>query len=253
VKIDGKKLSNPGYFKKSFTVKTNDPQNRQFVLAVEGTVVKVFDVSSEIVLGGFADEDLKTETVITNQMSTPINITGARWLDNTPTRDLDQKIGIKLETLEKGKKYRLKIWKKKELAPANFTTSILLTTDFAKLKEKRIPVAIMIRNDIEVQPSRVIYGEMVVPSGSSKTFDRVFNVFAVRGDSLKILKVVPNRSDMKVKMEEITPGKTYRGTISVTPHDKIVPYLGSIKIYTNYPRSREIDLDVVGSVRWMER
>ncbi len=45
------------------------------------------------------------------------------------------------------------------------------------------------------------------------------------------------------------PGKSYRGTVLVRPTSKIDRFAGSVTIYTNYPKYREVVLDVVGSVR----
>lgn len=254
VKIDGKKLENPGPFEKSFTVTTNDAQNKQFVLVVRGTVKRAFDLSGEMRWAGYTDEDLKVETTITNLLPVPVNITGARWIDDSRGLNLNEKIGLKVETIEKGKKFRLKIWKKKELVPQNFVGEIELKTDYPKLATKRIPMAIIVMNDVEVQPDRVYYGEMVLSPTGPKSFDRVFTIAASRGDSLKILKAVPNRNDMTVKIQELQPGKTFRGTILITPEPKTIgPFMGSIKIYTNYRRYREINLDVVGSVQQPER
>ncbi|MGD1048379.1 MAG: DUF1573 domain-containing protein, partial [Candidatus Krumholzibacteriaceae bacterium] len=45
--IDGKKLF-PGMFEKNFTVDTNDPENKQFTLTIQGTVQRVFELSREM-------------------------------------------------------------------------------------------------------------------------------------------------------------------------------------------------------------
>lgn len=248
ITIDGKKLPT-AFFEKTFTVKTNDPDNASFNLTVQGNVKKVLELSHEIRWAGFTDEDFKMESVITNLLSTPIRITGIKWADEVKAKALDEKLGTKIETIEKGRKYRLKVWKKKELAPDNFVADLVLMTDHPKLKEKIVKVVITIAHDVELHPERLYFGEMALPAGATKAFDKTFNIIAARGDSLKILKVVPNRDDMTVKIQELQAGKSYRGTVWVRPSSRIGQYAGSIKIYTNYPRHKEIILDVVGSVR----
>jgi hypothetical protein len=248
IKIDGKKLF-AGMFEKGFAVETNDPNNKSFSLTVQGTVKKALEFSREMRWAGFVDEDLKMETIITNALPEPVNITGARWGDEARAKDYDEKIGLKLETIEKGKKYRLKIWRKKELAPDNFVTNVVLTTDYPKLREKNVPLSITIMKDVELHPDKLYYGEMVIPAGATKTFDKTFNIVAARGDSLKILKAVPNRDDITVKIQEVQPGKSYRGTVWVRPSSRLGQYTGSIKLYTNIPKFKEIVLDIVGSVR----
>jgi hypothetical protein len=248
IKIDGKKLF-PGMFEKSFTVKTNDPANTQFVLTVTGTVKKSFEFSKEMRWSGFVDDKFDFEVVVTNLLPNPINITGARWADDTAAQMLAEKIGIKLETIEKGKKYRLKLLKKKNLEPQSLVANIVLTTDFPKIKEKTIPMSLIVQKDVEIFPDRLYYGEMIIPPGATKSFDRTFNIVSARGDSLKILKAVPNRDDMTVKIQEVQPGKSFRGTVWIRPSSRLGQYAGSIRIYTNNPKNPEIVLDVVGSIR----
>jgi hypothetical protein len=249
IRIDGKKLTNAGRFDKSFTVRTNDPANPEFVLVAHGTIQKVFDLSGEMRLMGFTDEKLHLELGIENLLSTPVDITGAHWSPEAVQQGMDKVLAYKLETVEKGKKYRLKVWNKEPLKPQNVLTNIVLTTDNPKLEEKSVPVAVTILNDVELQPDRIIYGEMVLTPGGPTSFDRTFNLVAERGDSLKIIKAVPNRDFIKVSFREVIPGKSFQGTVWVTPGDKIGAISGSIKIYTNYPGYRELDLDVVGSAR----
>ncbi len=248
IKIDAKKVF-PGPVDKSFSVSTNDPDNKQFSLTVQGNVQKVFEFSKDLSWAGFSDEDFKLETIITNLLATPINLSGFKWDERSKNIGLDQKIGVKIETIEKGKKYRLKIWKKKEIAPDRYVADLSLITDFPKIKEKLVKFSVSIANDVELHPERLFYGEMVIPPGATEKFDRMFNLIAARGDSLKILKIVPNRDDITVNVQELQPGKSYRGTVWIRPSSRIGQYFGSIKIYTNYRKYREMNLDIVGSVR----
>jgi hypothetical protein len=248
IKIDGKKLY-PGMFEKAFTVKTNDPDNAQFVLTVAGTVKKAFEFSREMRWSGFVDDQFKFEVDITSLLDTPVNITNARWADDTAAKKLAEKIGLKLETIEKGKKYRLKLFKKKNLIPENLVANIVFTTDFAKIKEKSVPMSILIQKEVEIYPDRIYLGEMIIPPGATKAFDKSFNIVAARGDSLKIIKAVPNREDMTVRIQELQPGKSFRGTVTVRPDSRLGQYAGSIKIYTNNPKQPELILDIVGSIR----
>jgi hypothetical protein len=247
VKISGKKIF-PGTIEKSFAVKTNDPKNDQFTLVVKGTVKRGLDFSREMRWAGFIDEDFKLDCIITNVLGTPINIQSAHWESDSTTKALEGKIGLKLETIAKGTKYRLRIWRKAELPPESFVTNVVLATDYPKLKEKYVPVAISVMADVELHPPKLYFGDMALPAGATTGFTRPFSVVAARGDSLKILKTVPSRDDMTVKVQELVPGKSYRGTVLIRPTSKIVQYDGFIKIYTNYPKCRELTLGVVGNV-----
>jgi hypothetical protein len=248
VKIDHKKIF-PGMVEKSFTVLTNDPDNKQFFLVVQGNVKKVLDVSRDLSWAGFADENFKLEATITDLLSTPIDITGYKWDQSSIDKGIDQRVGVKIETIEKGRKYLLKIWKKKELIPDRFVSDITLLTDYPKMKEKTLKLSVVVAHDVELHPDRLYFGEIVLPPGATRSYERSFSIVAARGDSLKVLKVVPNRKDITVNMKELQPGKSYQGTVSIRPESRIGQYMGSIKIYTNYPNYKELNLDIVGSVR----
>jgi hypothetical protein len=248
IKLDGKKLY-PGMFEKKFTVRTNDPDNAQFELTAMGTVKKAFEFSREMRWSGFVDDKFSFEVIVTNLLPTPVNITTVRWADDVSSKAIMEKIGLKLETIEKGKKFRIKLVRKKELAPENLVANIVLTTDFPKIKEKSVPMSIIVQKEVEIYPDRLYFGEMIIPPGATKAFDRTFNIVAARGDSLKIIKAVPNRDDMTVKIQELQPGKSYRGTVWIRPSSRIGQYAGSVRIFTNNPKQPEMILEIVGSIR----
>ncbi len=248
VKVDGRKLY-PGFSEKHYTVKTNDPQNATFGLNIQMNIKKVFEFSRELRWAGFVDEEFKLESIITNLLPNAVHLTSVRWDDESKRKGYEDRIGLKLETIEKGKKYRLKVWRKKEMAPESFVAGIVLATDFAKLPEKKMQLSITIAPDVELQPNRIYFSEMVIPPGATKTFDRQFNVILARGDSLEILKIEPSRDDITVKIQELVPGKSFRGTVWVRPTSRIGQYMGSVKIYTNHPRYKILNLDLIGSVR----
>jgi hypothetical protein len=248
IRIDGKKLF-PGMFEKNFAVSTNDPENAQFNLTVQGTVKRAFEFSHDLKWTGFIDDRLDLETDITNLLATPVDILSARWVEDGRFADIDSKLGLKLETIEKGKRYHLKIWNKKPLDPLSGVITLALATDYPKLKEKLVQVSITVSKDVDVLPPTLYYGEMLIPPGATKAFDRTFTVVAQRGDSLKILKAIPSRDDITVKLQEVQPGKSYRGTVWVRPTARLGQYTGTVKIYTNYPKFKELTVDLVGSVR----
>lgn len=248
VRVDGRKLY-PGFSEKHFAVRTNDAENASFNLAIQMNIKKVFEFSKELRWAGFVDEDFKIESVVTNLLSSPVNITGARWDDDAKRKGIEEKIGLKLETIEKGKKYRLRVWRKKEMAPESFVSGIILATDYPKLKEKKLQLSITIAPDVELHPDRIYFSEMVIPPGATKAFERQFNIVSARGDSLKILKVEPNSEEITVKIQELVPGKSFRGTVWVRPANRIGQYMGSIKIHTNHAKYKVLNLDLIGSVR----
>jgi len=248
VKIHGSKI-HTGRFSKSWTVITNDPDNKRLTFKVAGVVKQVFAASGQLFMSGFHDESIKGAMVLENKLDTPIHITGWQWDDRAKESRIDKSVGVKLEEIEKGKKYRVTAWKKPDAAPEMYRGEIVLSTDFPSLPEKKIPVRLTISRDVEVHPHRVYLGEMVVPEGTSKSFDRQFRIIAARGDTLQVLGAEPDREDITVKIQEIQAGKVYKGTVRVRPPSKLGNYEGTIKIKTNYAGYEEITLFVSGRVR----
>lgn len=249
VKVYGHKI-HPGRFNKSYTVKTNDPENSRLVLSIIGEVKRVFEIPKPLSISGFWGEELKLETAVNNLLDEPIKIKDAEWAgEGKDTELFKEKLGFKLETVEKGRKYRVSVWNKKDLDPGHYMADLVLATDFKKLEKKRLPVRITILPDVEVHPRTLHLGEMMIPEGTTKSFDRTFRVIATRGDSLKVLRVIPSRDDITINIKEIHPGKSYQGTVRVRPPTDVGRFTGAFKIITNYPGYEELNVDVKGVVR----
>jgi hypothetical protein len=252
VKIWGHKIF-PGHFKKSWTVTTNDPENERVVLSLSGDVVKVFEVSSEIAVNGFSDEKLEKEVILTNRLDRPIHLKGYRWSEKMRSSpELSNLLGVKLETIEKGQRYRLKVWNKDPLPPGHYLGDLYLQTDYDELNEKKVMVRFTVTPDVEVHPKTIIMREMIVDEGTSKSFDKRITIIAARADSLKILKIEPDREDITVNVQEIVAGKSYRCTVRIRPPSKTGRYLGTLKVHTNYPGYEEMEVNITGTVRAMK-
>ena len=105
VKIHGSKI-HPGRFTKSWSVVTNDPENKKLTIKVGGTVKQVFDSSGQLFMSGFHDESISGEMILENKLDEPIHITGWKWDERSLEGGIDEKIGIELKEIEKGRKYR---------------------------------------------------------------------------------------------------------------------------------------------------
>lgn len=252
VKIHGSKI-HTGRFNKSWSVVTNDPDNRRLSLKLAGTVKQVFGMSGSLMMSGFQDESIEGELILDNKLETPIHITDWKWEKRSKDSGIDNNVGVRLEEIEKGRKYRVVAWKKPYAEPEMYRGEILLKTDFPGLNEKKVAVRLTISRDVEVHPNRVYLGEMVVPEGKSMSFDRQFRIIAARGDTLQILGAEPNREDITVKIQEIQAGKVYKGTVRVRPPSQLGNFEGTVKIKTNYAGYEEITLLVGGRVRLANR
>lgn len=250
VTIYGNKIST-GRFSKKYTVMTNDPENSKVVLAVSGNIKRVFEISKGLSMFGFADEQLNAGVTVVNVLDTPVRITGYEWAEKS--RNMGDRVEVKIKEVEKGKKYKLDVWAKDNLAPGSYFGEIVLQTDFEAVKEKVVKVTLRISPEVDVNPKTLHFMEMSVPEGTSKSFDKVFRVIANRGDTLKVLDVIPDREDISVSMKEVEPGKIYRGTVRIRPPTSLGKYSGSLKILTNYPGYEELTVAIRGNIRIAKR
>lgn len=238
----------PGLLKKNFTVTTNDPENGKVLLFVTAKVNKVFELSKNLTLSGFEGEPLEMETEFTNVLDKSIRIKDYYWSDES--KELEKykdKLDVKIEKVEKGKKYRLTLKKTKEIAPGSYMAVLVLTTDFDELKEKKMRILLTVNPIVNVNPKRIFYSRKKIINGEENIFKKKFQLVAMRGDSLKVLNVIPSRDDVEIEFEELFPGKVFQGTVMVKPKDTIERYASVIKIFTNYPGYEEIDITVEGS------
>lgn len=249
IKIVGFKI-HPGRFKKSFTVKTNDPENPKVILYVTGIVKKVFDFTKSLSLSGYSDDDMSIETLISNKLPDPIVVKGWHWSQKSRDYEyLTENIGVQLEIVESGRQYKLKTWTREPARPGQYTGDIVLETDFKDIPEKTVPFRMVITPDVQVHPNTIIMREMRVVEGTTKSFDKVVSLIAARGDSLKILEVIPDRDDITVNVREVRPGKAFSCKLSIRPPTESGNYSGTIKFITNYPGYEEIETQIRGTVR----
>jgi hypothetical protein len=249
VKLIGHKL-HPGRFTKSFTVTTNDPENAKVTLSVTGQVRQVFQVSKAMALSGYRGDELKDEVILTTSIEEPVNLTGFHWSDQSKDKEaLEEGIGVKITAIEKGKKYKIDTWLKKDLPPKQYLADIYFETDFEQLPEKKLQFRLQIMEDVELHPSTVYMRELEMTEGTSKSFEKIVSVISARGDSLKILDVIPSDESITWNIREVKPGKAYTCKFQIRPKSEPGKYEATLKFLTNYPGYEELVVPIKGSVR----
>ncbi len=252
VKLIGHKL-HPGRFKKSFTVKTNDPENAKVTLNVIGNIKQVFQVSKGLSLSGYKGEELKEEVILTSAIDEEIQLTGYHWSEKSKDRKaLEEGIGVKITPIEKGRKYKIETWLKKELPPKPYFADLFIETDFEKLPQKKLSFRLHIMDDVELHPSTIYMRELQVPEGTTKSFEKIVSVISARGDSLKILDVIPSDESITWNIREVKPGKAFTCRFQIRPKSEPGKYEATLKFLTNYPGYEELVVPIRGSVRIMK-
>ena len=252
VKLIGHKL-HTGRFKKSFTVKTNDPENAKVTLSVVGIIKQVFQVSKGLSLSGYKGEKLKEEVILTSAIEESIQLTGYHWSEKSRDKKaLEEGVGIKITAIEKGKKYKIETWLKKNLPPKQYFADLYIETDFEELSEKKLAFRLHIMDDVEIHPSTIYMRELQITEGTTKSFEKIVSVIAARGDSLKILEVVPSDESITWNIREVKPGKAYQCRFQIRPKSEPGKYEASLKFLTNYPGYEELVVPIKGAVRIMK-
>lgn len=249
VKLIGHKL-HPGRFKKSFTVKTNDPENTKITLNVSGTIKQVFMVSKGMSLSGYKGDELKEEIILTSAIEEPIKLTGYHWSEKSRDKAaLEKGIGVKITAIEDGKKYKIDTWLKDGLPPKQYFADLFVETDFEMLPEKKLAFRLHIMDDVELHPSTIYMRELSMKEGTTKSFEKIVSVISARGDSLKILDVIPSDETITWNIREVKPGKAYTCRFQIRPQAEPGKYEASLKFLTNYPGYEELIVPIKGSVR----
>jgi hypothetical protein len=210
-----------GYVVKTATVLSDDPANPRVTLLVEGTVKPLIEILPERTINFQGTADSLTEKILDV-------VTTSEQFHVLKTDDtLNKKAAYKLETVENGKHYRLRV--------SNYTPRgeyrgyITLYTDFAEKPVLTVRVNGSIEGEIGIRPKVLIVGRLStnqgVTSGKVLVFsnkNRNFKIVRCKYDE-RILHVtrkpLPNESEFSLEvvpnMENIPPGGLIQTVLTV--------------------------------------
>ncbi len=156
-----------GPVKKTSTAFTNDPQNPQVKLVMQGTVKGLIEVRPGNVVSfrGMADQMGEREVEIIS-LSSPFRI---QRLEST----LEDKITHKVETVTDGKHYRLKV---SNLAKqGSYSGVIKIITDHPQKPDIIVRVVGSVEGEIAVKPPTVLVGKLAMQQPVRVQTVRVIN------------------------------------------------------------------------------
>lgn len=141
-----------GKISKGATIFSDDPQAPQVSLLIEGTVVALVDVkpSSAVIFRGMADQTSENH----------VDLVGTRvpFHIKSMESNLDSNIDYKLETVEAGKHYRLKVVNK--MKRGNYAGYLKLYTDIEQKPDILIRVSGFIEGEVSVKPQTILIGKL---------------------------------------------------------------------------------------------
>ena len=199
-----------GYVKKTATVLSDDPANPRLVIQLEGTVKPLIGVLPEknVYFQGMP-EDLAEKTV---DLVTNSKLFHIRKIDD----NLNKNVSYKLETVEDGKHYRLKL--SNNIQRGNYRGSITVYTDSAEKPELTVWVNGSIEGEIGIRPKVLIIGRLSVDQ--NVLFGKVL-VFDNKNKPFKILKCTYDERIINVKQEPIPNESGF--SLEVTPRIENIP------------------------------
>lgn len=230
-------------------VYTNDPDHRQVLLTLKGTVKVIVELQPSPSMEIRAQKGHVAESKLTlvNRHASPLEIV------DVETTNPDFFTGLR--ALEPGQRYELTVGLKKNYADGVFVTQVTVVTDNKRLP--RIPIAVVatVAPRTRVSPSRIAFGliDSIAPASPP------FNVFAFKQgitivsdlNNFRITRAVSNLSFVQVEV--------YAPKREAQPHHVIVsllkeslprgPFSGTITLNTNDPELGEVIVPVTGEVR----
>ena len=224
-----------GYVKKTATVLSDDPANPRMVLLVEGTVKPLIEVRPEktVYFQGTAD-GLNEKTI---DLITASKMFHIRKVDDT----LDKKVIYKLETVEDGKHYRLRISNNTSLG--SYSGSITLYTDFAEKPELTIWVNGSIEGEIGIRPKVLVVGRLSLDQGiiTGKVL-----VVDNKNKAFKIVKCMWDERIIHVRQEPFPNEPGF--SLEVTPKIENIPPGSRIptvlRVQTDVPSEGKLEVQV---------
>lgn len=245
------KVNTKGYqgnVRKSARVKTNDPE-KQTVLLVLKAIVKVpITVSSKYVqLYGKGDKEVSKTIKIVAELNKSLNLTVTDFT-------LKNKLKYTIETVQKGKEYRLRFTSIPDIKE-NFRGTLKLKTNYAekpeisfvihgRFKPRKIPPKAPSSGIKKVAPIRNA-STVKAPIYVSSRYVRLYGMegtdisktVEIRGERNKSLNLTITEFNLKDKLkytiETLEKGKKYRIKFSVLPGNNR-NFNGILKLKTSY-------------------
>jgi hypothetical protein len=167
-----------GEVRKTSTVESNDPNNSSVLLVMEGNVKSLIDASPSTSIyfqGKF--EQISPNTIDFVGTDLPFHITKIE-------SNLEGKVRFEVETIEDGRKYRLKVVNAQRLG--EYGGAIRLSTDLPQKSEIVVRVNGSIQGEARVTPAILLVGRL---RGQEAEHTGKVQVVSTRGKSFKITRL----------------------------------------------------------------
>src|SRR5262249_15660672 len=117
-----------------------------------------------VFISGFRNEQVTRTLEITNNESTPVNITGLRGAEGAST------FSANLKTLDPGRRYQLDVQLKPDGPGGRSQHALQILTDHPRFSVINVPVNVLLKDEVYVNPDSVEFGEITGEPGAAETF-----------------------------------------------------------------------------------
>src|SRR5215469_10003835 len=214
-----------GHQVRAITVYTNDPDNPQVAMTMQGIVKKQVEaVPGEVSFGDVKRGAEETRELVVNDLNP-----GRGGFSVGPVSNSNSSIKVVQEKRTDGKPgAMLKVSLLKTMPVGPFDDTIKITTNRVPLQ---VDVFGTVAGDLNVDPAQVSFG--IVPRGQDIV--RIFKLSNQGRKPVKVLDVASSSPAVGAVAEAVTPGKEYRVTVTLrhgTPDGQL---RGSLTIKTDDP------------------
>ncbi len=234
------------------TIETNDPERPRIEFTVRGEVRNIYEAkpANRIIFGQINREDAKTQVLeLTNNLEEPVELKLEPLPKNTP-------FDVRLEELEKGKRYKLIVSTKPPLENGSNIAKVVLRTGLEKVPTLTYPISAYVRPRVSVVPRLLLVSDKI-----KRPFTRILRV-NYRAD--KPLKITSIESSHPKITAEVMPSRSkapktgtasYQIQVNLPPGDQLPKDGAKLIIHTDDPSPEysKIEVEIITPEMYRER
>lgn len=231
-------------------MQSNDPTQPTATLELKGIVKTIIDIlpQDQVFFNALKGESAHQEVTIVNNEEKPLTITK---VEGEP-----KYFKTELQTIEKGKKYKLVATLNTETPVGRFDETVKLHTNHPKFEVIPIKFNVFVRSVVSAYPPTVHFGTVKlenVGTGPAHQSSRSVIIRKLKEDKeFKVEKVTSEAAFLKLSFEPATLGASSAYKITITlVKDKLQkdsPLNSSISVITNDKEVPELKIPVMGKV-----
>lgn len=227
---------------------TNDPSQPQIPLLVTGVVKAPIDIvpMGAVFAAVWKGEGGQSTVTIVNNRPAPLEVRGL----NVEGQDFK----AQLQTEKPGEVYKLVVTIPSSLAPGSYTGGVDVSTDSADYARIRIPINILVKDEIYTFPPGVDFGSVsLAQTGSNPAAagtDRAeWFLVKKRAGKFKIKSIASDVPGLKITQTPEGESSTFRVDVTLPEHLQSGSLAGKIEVLTDDPAVRELAVPVTGRIQ----